>query len=218
VTRTGNNVSIILAALIAEHAYWVVTVMVALESMGIPAPGETALVTAAIFAATTHRLNIALVIAAATSGAIIGDNIGYMLGQRFGYPLLTRYGRFTGMDARRIRLGRFLFKRHGGKVIFFGRFVALLRALAALLAGINQMEWRRFLFFNACGGTVWAAVFGLGGYVFGQTLERARQPVAVLGAALAVAAFIGAISWMRRHEAALQAEADRAFPETSPDP
>src|SRR5437868_3688184 len=127
--------------------------------MGIPAPGETALVSAAIFAATTHRLDIGMVVAAAATGAILGDNIGYRLGRRFGYALLTRYGRFARIDAGRIRLGRFLFDRHGGKVVFFGRFVAVLRALAALLAGINRMDWRRFLFFNATGGLVWAAVF-----------------------------------------------------------
>src|SRR6185436_16981324 len=150
----------------ATHGYWVLAAIVALESMGIPAPGETALVSAAIFAATTDRLDIGIVIAAAATGAILGDNVGYVLGRRFGYALLTRYGRFAGIGAARIRLGRFLFDRHGGKVVFFGRFMALLRDLAALLAGINRMDWRRFLFFNATGGIVWATVFGLGGYFF----------------------------------------------------
>ena len=89
----------------------------------------------------------------------------------------------------------------------------MLRALAALLAGINQMEWRRFLFFNASGGIVWAAGFGLGAFFFGQTLERARRPVAALGLLLAAIGFICGTWWIRRHEAALQVEADRAFPE-----
>ena len=189
-------------------------VIVALESMGIPAPGETALVSAAIFAAATHRLDIGMVIAAAATGAILGDNIGYLLGRRFGYPLLTRYGRFTRIDAGRIRLGRFLFDRHGGKVVFWGRFVALLRALAALLAGINRMDWRRFLFFNATGGIVWAGVFGLGAYYFGETLERLQRPVAVAGVILAALGFLFGIYQIRKHEEALQVEADRAFPET----
>jgi membrane protein DedA with SNARE-associated domain len=107
-----------LADLISTHGYWIVAVVVALESMGIPAPGETALVTAAIFAGTTQRLNIAWVIVAAAIGAI------------------------ARIDARRIKLGQYLFARRGGKVVFFGRFIAVLPAVAAVLAGTNGMHWR----------------------------------------------------------------------------
>ena len=146
-----------LADLISAHGYWIVAIIVAVESMGIPAPGETALVTAAIFAGTTHRLDIVWVILAAAVGAIVGDNIGYMLGRRFGYSLLLRYGKLVRIDEKRIKLGQYLFRRHGGKVVFFGRFIALLRAAAAVLAGTNCMDWRRFLFFNASGGVLWAA-------------------------------------------------------------
>jgi membrane protein DedA with SNARE-associated domain len=201
-----------LAALISAHGYWIVVAAVALESMGIPVPGETALVTAAIFAGTTHRLNIAFVIVAAASGAIVGDNIGYLLGRRFGYTLLLRYGRLARIDASRVKLGQYVFARHGAKVVFFGRFVAVLRALAAVLAGINCMGWRRFLVFNASGGVVWAAGYGLAAYVFGERLERVRGPVGVIGLVLAAAACAGGVWWMRRHEAAFQAEAERALP------
>jgi membrane protein DedA with SNARE-associated domain len=201
-----------LATLISAHGYWIVVAAVALESMGIPVPGETALVTAAIFAGTTHRLNIEFVIAAAAIGAIVGDNIGYLLGRKFGYILLLRYGRLARIDASRIKLGQYVFARHGAKVVFFGRFVAVLRALAALLAGINYMGWRRFLFFNASGGIVWAAGYGFAAYVFGERLERLRGPVAVIGLVLAAAACVGGIWWMRRHEATLLAEAERTFP------
>ena len=113
-------------------------VVVALESMGVPVPGETTLVSAAIFAGTTHRLNIWLVIAAAALGAIAGDSVGYAIGRTLGHRFLINHGALLRMDARRIKLGQYLFKRHGGKVVFFGRFVALLRALAALLAGIRS--------------------------------------------------------------------------------
>lgn len=201
-----------LVNLISTHGYWIVAAVVALESMGIPAPGETALVTAAIFAGTTHRLNIAFVIMAAAIGAIVGDNIGYLLGRRFGYTLLLRYRGVVGIDERRIKLGQFLFARHGGKVVFFGRFVAVLRALAALLAGINCMDWRRFLLFNASGGILWAAGYGFAAYVFGERIERVRGVVALMGLLIAAAACAGGIWWMRRHEAALQAEAERALP------
>jgi membrane protein DedA with SNARE-associated domain len=200
------------AELIATHGYWVVAAIVALESMGIPAPGETALVTAAIYAGTTHRLSIALVIAAAALGAIVGDNVGYVAGRQFGYRLLLRYGPRLKLGPPRIKLGQYLFARHGGKVVFFGRFVAVLRAVAALLAGINCMPWKRFLFFNAAGGVVWAAVFGLGGYVFGQQIERVKRPFAIVGVGLAIAATVAFGWFVRRHEAALQAEADRMLP------
>jgi membrane protein DedA with SNARE-associated domain len=110
-----------LADLISAHGYWIVAVVVALESMGIPAPGETALVTAAIFAGTTQRLNIAWVIVAAAIGAIVGDNVGYVIGRRFGHSMLLRYGHLVRIDMKRIKLGQYLFARHGGKVVFFGR-------------------------------------------------------------------------------------------------
>lgn len=201
-----------LGNLIAAHGYWVVATVVALESMGVPAPGETALVSAAVFAGTTHRLSISLVIAAAAAGAIVGDNLGYWIGRRIGYSLLVRYGHIVRIDHRRIKLGRFLFDRHGWEVVFFGRFMAVLRTLAALFAGVNQMDWWRFLFFNAAGGVVWAVVYGLGAYVLGERLERLRGPVAAIGAVVAALACAFGIWWMRRHEAELQTRADRAFP------
>jgi len=180
--------------------------------MGIPAPGETALVTAAIVAGTTHRLNIVFVIVAAAVGAIVGDNLGYILGRRFGYRLLLRFGAVVRLSTARIKLGQFLFARHGGKVVFFGRFVAVLRALAALLAGINFMDWRRFVLFNASGGILWADGYGGAAYVFGERLERVRGAFAIIGLLLAATACAGGVLWMRRHEAALQDEAERALP------
>jgi membrane protein DedA with SNARE-associated domain len=201
-----------LADLIATHGYWVVAAIVAIESMGIPAPGETALVTAAIYAGTTHRLSIVFVILAAAAGAILGDNVGYLAGRRFGYKLLLRYGPRLGLTEPRIKLGQFLFARHGGKVVFFGRFVAVLRALAALLAGINVMPWKRFLFFNAVGGVVWATTFGLAAYAFGEQIERVKGPLSIAGLGLAVVGAFAFAWFVRRHEATLQAEAERALP------
>jgi membrane protein DedA with SNARE-associated domain len=201
-----------LAGLISAHGYWIVAVVVALESMGIPAPGETALVTAAIFAGTTQRLNIAWVIVAAAIGAIVGDNVGYVIGRRFGHSILLRYGHLARIDVKRIKLGQYLFARHGGKVVFFGRFIAVLRAIAALMAGINCMPWRPFLFFNASGGVVWAAAYGMGAYLFAERFQRMHGTVTYFGLALAGAACAAAFWWMRRHEAGLIAEAEQALP------
>ena len=110
-----------------------------------PCLGETILVLAAIYAATEPSFNVGVVIAVAAFGAIVGDNAGYWLGFRYGYALLLRYGERIGMFEARIKLGQYLFLKHGAKVVFFGRFVALLRMLAAFLAGVNRMPWRAFL-------------------------------------------------------------------------
>jgi len=155
---------------ISKHGYWAVALIVGLESMGLPLPGETVLVLATIYAATDPNVNVWLVITAAAVGSIIGDNVGYWLGKKYGYALLRRYGRHIGMSDARIKIGQYLFLRHGGKVVFFGRFVALLRILAAVLAGVNRMPWRGFLLANAGGAVIWAAVFGVGGYLFGKVL------------------------------------------------
>jgi membrane protein DedA with SNARE-associated domain len=189
-----------------------VAVIVALESMGVPVPGETGLVTAAVFAGTTHRLNIWFVILAAAVGAIAGGSVGYSVGRTLGHRFLIKHGPKLHMDARRIKLGQFLFKRHGGKVIFFGRFVAVLRALASILAGVNYMEPRRFFFFNTVGAVTWALAFGLGAYSLGEELERLRRPAAVGLSVLAVAAVAGGFWFVRRHEAALEAAAEKALP------
>lgn len=197
---------------IAAHGYWVVAAMVGLESMGIPLPGETTLVTAAIYAGSTQQLNIALVIIAAAVGGIVGDNVGFWIGRRYGYGLLLRHGRLVRLDEPRLKLGQFLFDRHGGKVVFFGRFIAVLRVVAALLAGINCMQWPRFFFFNAAGAVSWATSYGLAAYLLGQEVERLRRPVAIGGIVLASLTLAGVLVYARRHEAALQAEAERARP------
>src|SRR5260221_14602181 len=133
-----------LTHLLTTYGYWAVLLFVALESTGIPFPGETMLLVAAIYAGTTHRLAIPWVIVAASSGAILGDNLGFWVGREGGYRLLRRYGRYIRLEERRLKLGQYLFMRHGGKVVFFGRLVAVLRAWAGFLAGTNRMRWPRF--------------------------------------------------------------------------
>ena len=201
-----------LADLIAAHGYIVVATIVALESMGLPLPGETTLVTAAAYAGTTHRLDIGLVVAAAAAGAIVGDSAGFWIGRRFGHALVIRYGRLVGIDDGRVKLGQYLFARRGGAVVFFGRFIAVLRTLAALLAGINCMPWGRFLVFNVTGGLVWASLFGVGAYLLGEAFERLQGVLAVAGMAGGAIACLLALRFVRRHEAALLAEAERALP------
>lgn len=198
--------------LLATYGYWAVFVFIAIESMGIPFPGETMLLVAAIYAGTTHRLSILLVIVAAASGAILGDNLGFIIGRVGGYRLLRRYGHYIRLDERKLKLGQYLFMKHGGKVVFFGRFVAVLRAWAAFLAGTNRMRWPGFLFFNALGGIVWATLFGLGGYYLGDNIHRLTGPVAIACTVLATLIIIAFLIFVHRNEQRLEAEAERALP------
>jgi membrane protein DedA with SNARE-associated domain len=201
-----------LAHLIHTYGYWAVGGVVGLESLGVPMPGETMLIAAATFAGATHRLDIELVIAAAAVGAIAGDTAGFWIGRGVGWPLLHRYGGRIGLTEPRLKLGQYLFLRHGGKVVFFARFIAALRAFAALLAGANRMQWRRFLMFNALGGTMWAALIGAGAYLFGHQLHKFAAPIGILLLVAVVAVAIVGFIFVRRHEKALIAEAERALP------
>jgi len=158
--------------LISHYGYAAIFLVVMMESTGIPMPGETILISAAALAGTKHALDIRWVIAAASGGAIVGDNVSFWVGREFGEPLLEKWGHIVGLDARKRTLGRYLFARYGGSIVFFGRFVALLRAYAALLAGANNLAPWRFFFFNALGGIVWATIFGLGGYLLGAGIHR----------------------------------------------
>src|SRR6185312_8442197 len=198
--------------LLHAYGYWAVGGVVALESMGLPLPGETTLVAAAIVAGTSHELNIILVIAAAAAGAIFGDNIGFWIGREVGYWLLLRFGRHVHLTEPRIKLGQYLFLRHGGAVVFFGRFVAVLRALAAFLAGANRMGWRRFLFFNAAGGCLWAAAYGIGAYYIGTAISGLAAPIGIGIGAFAIAVLVFAGFVVRHHEAELEHKAEQALP------
>jgi membrane protein DedA with SNARE-associated domain len=198
--------------LISTYGYWVIALVVGLESMGIPLPGETMLVLAAIYAARDPALNIWLVILAAALGSILGDNAGYWIGHRYAYAAVLRYGRRIGLSEPRIKIGQFLFRKHGGKVVFLGRFVALLRILAAFLAGVNRMPWRDFLFANASGALLWAAVFGIAGYYFGVLLFKLHAAFAGCVFVIAALVFFGAGYAIRRYERRLADAAERAIP------
>jgi len=198
--------------LLITYGYWAVLLFVAIESTGIPFPGETMLIVASIYAGRTHHLALVLVIAAAASGAILGDNLGFWVGREGGYRLLRRYGRYIRLDERKLKLGQYLFLKHGGKVVFFGRFVAVLRAWAAFLAGTNRMRWPAFLLYNALGGILWATVYGGGSYLLGNNIERFSGPVGVAFVVVATLIVLAVFVFLQRNMKHLEEEAERALP------
>ena len=195
--------------IVAAYGYYALALVVAGESAGVPLPGETMLVTASIYAGTTHGLDIRLVIVVAAVAAIVGDNLGFFVGRRYGEAVLRRFGPGIGLDERKQVLGRYLFKRYGGAIVFLGRYVALLRTFAALLAGINRLPPLTFFAWNAAGGITWAPVFGLGGYLAGKGIERIAGPVGYVALALAVVGAALVWRFYKRHEEQLLDRAER---------
>jgi membrane protein DedA with SNARE-associated domain len=198
--------------LLGRFGYAAVFAFVAIESLGIPLPGETMLIAAALYAGASHQLSIGVIIVVAAAGAIIGDNIGFGLGHWGGYRLLLRYGPYIRLHEGRIKLARYLFQRHGGKVVFFGRFISVLRTYAAFLAGTARMAWPRFLVFNAAGGIVWATGYGTGAYLAGSQINRLSGPVDLALGGVAVVVVVTLILLLRRKEQELTARAEEAMP------
>jgi len=194
-----------------SQSLWVLFAVVMAESMGVPMPGETALITAALYAGATHRIDILDVVIVAASAAIVGDNIGYLVGRTVGLRLAVRYGRYVGLNAGRLKVGQYLFLKHGGKIVFFGRFVAFLRTFAALLAGANRMPWPRFLVMNATGGVCWAALFGGGAYLLGESIKRIAGPISLMFLLAALGLVAAGILFFRRYEKELEERANAAI-------
>src|SRR2546422_972464 len=196
-----------ISGLVASYGYVVLFFLVALESLGIPLPGETALLTAAALAALGH-LSIYAVVATAVAAAVIGDNGGYWIGRKGGIALGRRYGRRIHLNESHLDRARGFFERHGPKTVFIGRFIALLRTWVAVLAGTARMPYGSFMFYNALGGVCWAVMFGTLGFVFGRNLPRLEHYIgqASLAGALLVALVVGLVlawRWFERNRARL---------------
>jgi membrane protein DedA with SNARE-associated domain len=198
--------------LIHSYGLLVVAGVIGLESLGLPFPGESVLIAAGIFAGTKHQLNIVEVVLTAAAAAVVGQMIGYVIGREFGYWLLLRYGAYVRLTESRIKLGEYLFLRHGGKIVFVARFVPFLRSIAGILAGGNHMPWRQFMFANIVGALAWAAFFGFASYMLGSQVEKVAGPVVLVVGVAAVIVIALAINFISKHEAQLTAEAERALP------
>ncbi len=158
-----------LTRLLQANTYPALLLLVLLESLGVPLPGEIALVTAAAYAAS-GRISIYIVIILAALGAIVGGILGYWIGIKGGLPLIARYGRYVGVRESHVDRAHTFFERHGSKTILFGRFIALLRTWAAVVAGAARMSFPKYVIYNSIGSVAWAIVFGVLGYAFGHNL------------------------------------------------
>jgi membrane protein DedA with SNARE-associated domain len=204
-----------LLSLVPIYGPWIIFGIVAFESAGVPLPGETILVASALLSATTGEINIVVVVLAAAAGAVIGDGVGYVVGRRLGVPFLRRYGRYIRLDEDRLLIGRYLFFQYGNAVVFFGRFVAVLRMFAALLAGANNMPAARFFFFNITGGISWACLFGFGAYAVGAQIYKISGTLSVISFCLFIAAGYVFSIFIRRNEVTLLRRAEVALPDHS---
>ena len=201
-----------IAHLIHAYGLLVVAGLIGLECVGFPFPGETVLIVASVIAGTEHYLNIAPVILTAAGAAIIGRMIGYVIGLECGYWLLIRYGGYLWITESRIKLGQYLFLRHGGKIILIAQFLPVLRSIAGILAGANRMPWLRFMLTSIIGAFLWATLFGLAAYSLGRQVERLTGRMAlVFGLGILIVIVVAAV-FVKRHEAQLTAEAEQALP------
>ena len=184
-------------SVVAGAGYVAVPAAVVLETMGVPVPAETTLVAAAVLAAQ-GRLSIALVIALAAAAAIVGDNVGYVLGRRFGRPLLLARGPLVRQRRRLVEGGDRFFAAHGAPAVFLGRWVAVGRIAVAWLAGADRMPWRRFAVWNAAGGFAWATSVGLVAYAAGSAGTRWLALAGTIALVATLAHLTGATPWRPR--------------------
>jgi membrane protein DedA with SNARE-associated domain len=180
-----------------DLGYPVLGVFVGIEALGIPLPGETAVIFAGL-AAAAGRLEIVLVIVVASAGAIIGDNIGFLIGRRGGRAVLERPGRFAVERRRVLEIGDPFFERHGGKAVFLGRWIAGLRIWASWLAGASKMAWPTFLLWNALGGITWATSVALAAYYGGTGVEKVFSAIGIYALPVALVVFVAFAAWWWR--------------------
>ena len=169
-----------------------------LEDFGIPVPGETVLILAAVYAGT-GRLNIVLVGLLGFCGAVIGDNIGFAIGHFGGRPLIERYGRYIFLTPERIDKATGFFERHGGKIIIVARFIEGLRQANGIIAGISGIHWARFLVFNAIGAALWVAVWTSIGYFSGSHINAIYNTASRYSIYLAIASGLLILALIARH-------------------
>jgi len=180
----------------ARLGYALLFGLILVESAGAPVPGETSLIAASVLA-SSGSMSLPVVFVVAITAAVLGDNLGYLVGRRLGHRVLTAPGRWERQRRQFVDEGEHFFARHGGKTVFFGRWLPVLRFTAALLAGVNEMPWRRFFVFNALGATGWVCTVGTAAYVLGSSASSLFEAIGFAGLLAVVLGVIGHVVWRR---------------------
>jgi membrane protein DedA with SNARE-associated domain len=180
-----------------NYGYLAVAGLVLLEDFGVPVPGETVLILAAVYAGA-GRLNIVLVGLLAFVAAVIGDNIGFAVGHFGGRPLVERFGRYIFLTPERLNKATAFFERHGGKIVVVARFIEGLRQANGIIAGISGMHWAKFLIFNAIGAALWVAVWCSIGYFSGSHIDSIYNAATRYSTYLAIAFGVLVLAWIAR--------------------
>lgn len=204
------------APFISAYGIWLVAAFIALESIGAPLPAEAALMAAAVYAATSHDIDIRLLLIVASAAAILGNFAGYWIGRRYGYHLLMRYGHRVGLTEGRIKIGQWLFLRYGGRFVFVARFLPFLRNMAAVLAGAHRMAPARFCLASSAAAIAWVLIFGLAAYAFGDAFAHAASPATIGLAAVALFIVVMLPVMILRWEKRLLAQAELGLPRSHP--
>lgn len=199
-------------SLLHAYGYFGLALIVGLECLGLPLPGEGALIVSAIYAGSTHDMNPYLVVASASGGAIIGQILAYWIGLKVGHRLLRQHGHRIGLTWRRLALSRMLFRKHGFKLVIVARFIIVLRVITAMLAGASQMPWRKFILANVIGSIAWASFYGIGASLLGKQMKHMSGPIGIaVGVAVLLITLLG--GWIaHRHQERLAAGQNRPRP------
>lgn len=204
-----NHMLDVLRAALVHYGYWAVAVALLLENSGVPVPGETVLLLASFLAYSERDLVLGWIILIGTVAAAVGDNVGYVIGQHGGRPLLDRYGN-TFISVRALARGERLFDRYGAATILFARFVFGMRVIAGPMAGALRMPWKKFAVCNLLGAALWVTAISIVGYFFGSRWNLLMQFVKNLDLiVIAALALLVIALWLRRRRSGQDSDASR---------
>ena len=188
---------------VSDYGVVAVFVILTLEALGAPVPGETLLIFASVLVGRGD-MSLPKLLILAWAGSVLGDNIGYWIGRKLGRAAVSRYGAKIGLDAARFDAIEGVFARYGGATVAFARFFNVLRQLNGIVAGTLGMDWWRFLLFNAAGAALWVGLWVLGAFYFSEHISditRAARHLGIAGGILAAVVLIGGLVflWRRLH-------------------
>ena len=198
--------------LIHSYGYLAVFVFVAVESLGVPIPGETAVIAAGAYAGETHKLNPWLLFLVAAVAAIVGNIAGYSIGRKGGFPLALRYGSKIRLDQHKLKVGKYVLDKQGSKVVFFGRFVSVLRSYVAFLAGTLHMQWEKFAIATVASAVAWAGIYTALAYNAAGTIKRLSGTFDLVLGAVALVVVVAVLFAVRHQVKRLGDRAEAAYP------